>query len=95
MEVSNSIENAQNTIMRAGKSFNLHASEIHVSETCGAYFISSKGSFCKKLCMELINSIFFQFKTALFETIPIITDYKNITKAADPQWGCIKTDNKN
>ena len=33
----------------------------------------------------------FQFKTALFETIPIITNYKNITKAADPQWGRIKT----
>ena len=38
---------------------------------------------------QIIN-IFFQ--TALFETIPIITNYKNITKAADPQWGRIKTD---
>ena len=42
MDVNNSIENAQNTIMRPGYSFNLHASEIHVSETCGANFISSK-----------------------------------------------------
>ena len=48
MDVNNSIENAQNTIMRPGYSFNLHASGIHVSESCGANFISSKGSFAKK-----------------------------------------------
>ena len=47
MDVNNSIENAQNTIKRPGYSFNLHASEIHVSETCGANFISSKESFGK------------------------------------------------
>ena len=47
MDVSNSIENAQNAIMRPGQSLNLHASEIHVSETCVAHFISRKGSFAK------------------------------------------------
>ena len=49
MDVNNSIKNAQNTIMTPGQSFNVHASEIHVSETCGAHFISSKGSFAKSL----------------------------------------------
>ena len=44
-----------------------------------------------RLAQQSFNSIF-QFKTALFETIPIITNYKNITKAAEPQWGRIKTD---
>ena len=55
MDVNNSIENAQNTVMRPGYSFNLHASEIHVSETCGANFISSKGSFAIN-CMELMRT---------------------------------------
>ena len=51
MDVNNSIENARNTIIRPGYtcSFNLHASEIHVSKICSANFISSKGSFAKKL----------------------------------------------
>ena len=47
MDVNNSIEDAQNTVMRPGYSFILHASEIHVSKTCDANFISSKESFAK------------------------------------------------
>ena len=49
MDVKNSTENAQNTIKRPGYSFNLHTSEIRLSETYGTKFISSKGSFAKTL----------------------------------------------
>ena len=53
-------------------SFNLHASEIHVSEICGANFISSEGSFAKN-CMELMltckHSAGFVMKSITSESI--------------------------
>ena len=49
MDANNSSENAQYTIIGSGHSFNLDASEIHVSKTCAANFISSEWSVCNKL----------------------------------------------
>ena len=72
MDVTNSIENAQNTIMRPGYSFNLHASEIYVSETCGANFISSKWSFainCMELMLTCEHSVGFVIKSVTSESI--------------------------
>ena len=58
--------------MRPGYSFDLHASEIHVSETCGENFISSKRFFAKN-CMELMltckHSVCFVMKSVTSESI--------------------------
>ena len=49
----------------------------------------------RSIAEATVNAWPFQFNSiqnSFIETIPIITNYKNITEAADPQRGLIKTD---
>ena len=46
--VGNSIENAQNTIVRPDQSFNFHSTKLCFSEDYSADFVFSRGSFRKR-----------------------------------------------